>query len=101
MTYDNLDVKFTECYVKYPLSAMVDALDEYLHTEPFEPFHSNQHWVYLTSQMKHQKQDRKVLGGLYPTELPGMVYGMWCNAWKKLLEDMWHSMDENPTGIQS
>lgn len=88
MNRDKLDELFLAEYHKYPLSAMVDGLDEYLYTKPFEPFHNNQHWVYLTSQMNRLKYDRSALGGLFPTELPGMVYGMYANAWSKLLEDM-------------
>lgn len=88
MDIDKLYVGFITAYIKYPLSNMVDALDEYLHTDAFLPFHSNQHWVYLTSQMKRLKYDRSALGSSFPTELPGMVYGMYTNAWSKLLEDM-------------
>jgi hypothetical protein len=92
---DELTKQFLTEYHKYPLSEMVNGIDEFLKSDVFVPFQWSPHLVYLASQMRRLKTQNKEYPALFPKELPGMVYGMLFNAWDKLIEDIKHAAEDN------
>lgn len=83
-----LEEAWLKAYHAVPLSRMVDEMDEFLHRRLLEPFRISRHWVYLESQIIRLKREREESIYYFPTELPGMVYGMFCNAWWELVKEL-------------
>jgi len=79
---------WNKAYHAFPLSRMVDEMDEFLNSDALLPFRNSKHWVYLSSQVIRLKREREELPQYYPQELPGMVYGMLSNAWYLLLKEI-------------
>ena len=92
---DKLTEQFLTEYHKYPLSSMVDGIDEFLKSDVFVPFQWSPHLVYLASQMRRLSNQKRDYPAIFPVELPGMVYGMLFNAWDKLIEDIKHAPANN------
>jgi hypothetical protein len=86
MNREQLDNDFLIAYHKHPMIEQVRAIREFLEQLIFLAMVNNRHYLYLIQQMDTRIRNAKY--GKPPEELPGMVYGMWNNAWNQLLDDM-------------
>ena len=84
MNTDNLNYEFYSAYHINPLLEQAKALQGFLDGLP-EEMKLSRHFNYLSREMTRVQRDYTRAGS--PDELPGMVYGMWCEAWRQLLEE--------------
>lgn len=85
---EKLEKHFLLEYHKADLIKMVRGIWSFLERDEFLPFHNNQHYQYLKSEMERHNRDYERSPHNFPAELPGMVYGMYFNAWNKLKADL-------------
>ena len=85
---EELKTAWFEEYRKHPLIEMVRGIWTFLQRDEFQDYLNNQHYMYLKSEMERHNKAYERDAKNFPIELPGMVYGMYSNAWIKLLEDM-------------
>jgi hypothetical protein len=86
MNRENLNEIYLVAYHKHPMIEQVKAIRDILDLPVFRKMVNNRHHLYLVQQMDARIRNAKY--GKPPEELPGMVYGMWNNAWDQLLDDM-------------
>lgn len=86
--FEKLNEDFLKAYHSVPLIQMARNIDTFLNRDVFIPYWSNKHRQYLKMEMLRHIRNHEERGHLAPDELPGMVYGMYFNAWSKLLADM-------------